>query len=197
MLEVSKLILMDFYNYLERFITTQPPNAYVLRNQEVKDEYENFIINLKLLSDISLFLKSCHEVYCSLTKQIDDLLIPTKSFNKLIQYLSRLRFNMSYLLQSIKNLLKNYKNDHIKFESCMELNNIFHLNTDVLQTQDNDKRDDNVKFHKERLKDFNFNKFLRGMFIKMKKNNKDCNNNIHILNEERSKNSRLRYILDK
>jgi hypothetical protein len=197
MLEISQLILMDFYCYLERFITIQPPNAYVLRRQEVRDEYENYITNLKLLSDSSIFLKSCHEVYCSLTKQIDDLLIPKNNFIKLQQYLSRLRFNMSYLLQSMKNLLKNYKNDLVKYDSCVELNNIFHVKPEILYTEDKDKNEENLKSQKKQLEDLNINKFLRSMFIKMKKSNKDTNNNLCILNDERMKNSRLRNILDK
>jgi hypothetical protein len=198
MLEISQLILQDFYGYLEHFITLQPPNGHLLRNQEIRDEYENFLFNSKLLSETSIFIKSCHEVYSSLTKQIDDLIIPKKEFNKLLQFLSRLRFNMSYLLHSMKNLLKNHKNDLIKYDSVMKLNQIFHPEINLYNTEEKEKKELQIQLEKKKLEGFNFNQFIRNLFIKMKKSSdKEINNNLYLLNEERMKVSRLRYILEK
>jgi hypothetical protein len=198
MLEIAQVMLSDFYKYLEKFLTLQPPNGYMLRNQEVKDEFENFLFNSKLLSDTSIFIKSCHEIYSSLVKQVEDLLIPKNSFIKLMQYLSRLRFNMSYLLHTMKNCIKNHKNDIIKYNGVLELNKVFHIEPETFLIDDRDRREENIKKHKHHFETFNFHKFLRGLYIKMKKNlDKDANNNFNLLTEERIKASRLKYILDK
>jgi hypothetical protein len=110
-MEISNSILLDFYNYLEKFVSIQAPNSEKFRDVLVKNEINAFILNCKLLSEVSIFLKGCFEVYTILIKQVDDLVIPLQIFVKVLQYLSRARNNTSNLIFLTKNYQKNYQSD--------------------------------------------------------------------------------------
>jgi len=110
-MEISSIILIDFTQYLEKFASIQPPNKERLNKAEVKDEEANFFYNIKLFTDITVYLKGCFEVYTILIKQLDDMLLPYKTFIKLLQFLARSRFAASNLIFSAKNAFKNYCND--------------------------------------------------------------------------------------
>lgn len=111
MMEISNIILLDFSHYIEKFVSIHPPAAQRLQNSEVKDEEENFLINIKLVGDIEIFIKSCFDVYLVLVKQVDDMIIPFNMFNKVIQYLARVRMNISRMICTFKNVTTNFKND--------------------------------------------------------------------------------------
>lgn len=102
---------MDFTQYLEKFASIQPPNKERLNKSEVKDEEANFFYNIKLFSDITVYLKGCFEVYLILIKQLDDMLLPYKTFLKLLQFLARSRLGVSNLIFTAKNAFKNYCSD--------------------------------------------------------------------------------------
>lgn len=111
LMEISTIILMDFTQYLEKFASIQPPNKDLLGKSEVKDEESNFYFNIKLFSDITVYIKGCFEVYMILIKQLDDMILPYKTFLKLIQYLSRARLGLSNLTFTAKNAWQNYHLD--------------------------------------------------------------------------------------
>ena len=126
LMEIPSIILLDFSQYLERFVAIQPPQADRLKTKEIKNEESNFIYNCRLISDISLFIKSCFEVYTILVKQVDDMVIPFNNFNKLMQYLARARYNVSNLIMASKNTISNMKNDEknlMKFKSVFKNDN--------------------------------------------------------------------------
>lgn len=110
-MEISHLILLDFYNYLEKFVSIQAPNSEKFKDALVKNELNTFILNCKLLAEVSIFLKGCFEVYTILIKQVDDLIIPVQIFVKVLQFLSRARNNTSNLIFLTKNYQKTYQMD--------------------------------------------------------------------------------------
>ncbi len=110
-MEISIIILVDFTQYLEKFASIQPPTKERLIKCEVKDEENNFYYNVKLFSDITVYLKGCFEVYLILIKQLDDIVLPYKVFIKLVQYLARSRLCVSNLIFTAKNSYKNYCTD--------------------------------------------------------------------------------------
>jgi len=114
-MEISTIILMDFTQYLEKFASIQPPTKERLSKCEVKDEETNFYINIKLFTDITTYLKGCFEVYLILIKQLDDLVLPFKTFLKLLQYLARSRLGVSNLIFTAKNAFQNL---------CIDQNNV-------------------------------------------------------------------------
>jgi hypothetical protein len=111
LMEIPNIMLSDFNQFLEKFVAFKPPNVARLKDKIIDNEEENFISNCKLLSDNNLYLKSCFDVYNILIKQVDDMFIPPKIFNKLAQFLSRARFNISALIMNFKNQIKKMKED--------------------------------------------------------------------------------------
>ena len=111
LLQLSKLLLMDFAEYLERFVSIQLPTADKLKKQEVKDETNTFKANCQIFAEVSLYFKGCFEVYNLLIKQIDDLILPRSTFLKVSQFLARSRLNVSTLVFSAKGITDNYRKD--------------------------------------------------------------------------------------
>ena len=105
-MEICRSILLDFYNYLEKFVSIQAPNSEKFKDSYVTNERNSFILNCKLIAEVSLFLKGCFEVYLILIKQVDDLVIPIHILVRLFQYLARARNNTSYLIALTKNYQK-------------------------------------------------------------------------------------------
>jgi hypothetical protein len=110
-LKIANGILLDFANFLEKFISVQPPHPEKLLPKLVKDEVINFRENVNFLTEITTFLKSCYDVYLTLIKQIDDMILPYNSFKTIMQYLARARLNISNLICSTDNYKTNYRND--------------------------------------------------------------------------------------
>lgn len=111
LMEISKTILMDFSQYLEKFASIDPPAQERLQKQEVKNEEINFFYNIKLFFDCNQFLKGCFEVYLILVKQLDDMVIPPNTYLKLLQFLARARLNTSNLIFTAKNAFQNITAD--------------------------------------------------------------------------------------
>jgi hypothetical protein len=111
MLEVANRILADFSQFLEKFLSMQPPHPTKISSKYVKFEDKTFIFNAGVFNEISAFLKSCHDVYSTLVKQVDDLIIPFKDLQIILQFLTRIRLNLSNLLFSCKGHMKNFKFD--------------------------------------------------------------------------------------
>jgi hypothetical protein len=136
MLEISNKILIDFAQYLEKFVSIQPPRPEKFSKSVVKHEDKAFLINIQIFNEVTIFLKSCHEVYLTLFKQVEDMIIPSNEFVKVVQFLNRLRLNLSNLIFSCKNYFKNFANDR-------KLLNKFLTNREeiVLQTVETDNNE--------------------------------------------------------
>jgi hypothetical protein len=128
MLTISNRILVDFSQYLSKFVAIQQPNPTKLSSKIVKNEEKTFISNIGFFNDISAFFKSCHDVYSTLVKQVDDMILPYKEFIMILQYLARLRLNISNLLFTSNNYIKKYKFDQRlveKFAKNSLLNKVY------------------------------------------------------------------------
>jgi hypothetical protein len=120
-MEITRMMLLDFYQYIERLVAIKPPHPHRLKACEVYNEEENFFLNARLLADLSVYLRGCFELYRNLTKQVTDLVIEKNNIATLTQYLSRIRLNISNLIYSLKNQGKNYQSDIIKYNNELEL----------------------------------------------------------------------------
>ena len=94
---------------MEKFV--KQPNQDLLKDVRVKDEKNSFCHNVRLMNEIILFFKSCYEVYKILVKQVEDMVIVGTNFFRLQQFIARARFNVSYLISSMKNHINSYIND--------------------------------------------------------------------------------------
>jgi hypothetical protein len=123
MLEISNDILLDFSKYLEKFVAINTPKPSNFKLKQVKNEENEFVVNVGIFSEVSGFLKACYEVYEILAKQVDDMILPYNLFVKVHQFLARCRLNISNLMFSFKNYYKNYYKDKrmlIKYKIEME-----------------------------------------------------------------------------
>ena len=111
MITSSYMLLMDFGDSVDHFILN--PQWRVSREDDklVSDESKEFVINAKIFNDTSNFLKSCHQTYEIIVEKENDFVFSSKEFMKLVQYLERCRYNVSYLIFTVQNLFKNYKKD--------------------------------------------------------------------------------------
>ena len=117
-MEIAKIILVgimkfniEFFQYMEKFVSAKQPNEDLLKDVRVKDEKNSFCHNVRLMNEIILFFKSCYEVYKILVKQVEDMVIVGTNFFRLQQFIARARFNVSYLISSMKNHINSYIND--------------------------------------------------------------------------------------
>ncbi len=111
MMTISNTILLDFNQYLDKFVAIQPPRPNLLADKLVKDEELSYSLNIKLFSDITVFLKGCFDVYTVLIKQVDDLVLKPNEFYQLMQFITRARMNVSNLISSTSNFQNNYNFD--------------------------------------------------------------------------------------
>ena len=108
---LSRYILCDYYNYSDHFISLESANFHDMKSTTVTNEVECFVLNIKLLCKISKYLKCCFDVYITLTKQVDDIVLPFKRFEVVRRILQRARYNMNDIIQSGKGALKDYYYD--------------------------------------------------------------------------------------
>ena len=111
LLEISKDILLDFQDYLEKFVNIKPPKLNKLEPEVIYNESESFTANIKLFNEIILFLKGCFEVYKILVRQVDDMIMKAKQFEVVKQFLSRARYNLSSLKFKMQVYTQIYRED--------------------------------------------------------------------------------------
>ena len=197
-MEISIIILMDFTQYLEKFASIQPPNKERLKKTEVKDEESTFFYNIKLFSEVAIYLKGCFEVYLILIKQLDDMLLPYKTFIKLLQFSSRSRFSVSNLIFTAKNAFKNYCRDQSSVNKYIGV--VLDINKRE-ETELEDARSGNAAAqHSKMIK--NYPRIPKTANFKARMNNEDLSEKIRKqfmfrLNEDNQKIIRLNNVLNK
>ena len=106
-MEICSLILIDFYDYMPKFVAIQPPNPSLLKDRKTNNEFNSFISNCEIFFKCNIFLKGCLDVYEILTKQVDDMSLSRSNFIVVQQYLARTRLNLSNLSIVMKNARNN------------------------------------------------------------------------------------------
>jgi len=124
--EIPKLLLLDFTQYMNRFITIRPPSPNRFQSTEVKNEAANFNVNCNLLNNLGIYLKTSFEVYTILISQIADLNMNIQKFNILTEFLARSRYNLSNLVMTARNAITNFRQDTLilekyKISSCSSI----------------------------------------------------------------------------
>ena len=121
---IPKIILKEYYNYTDKFISISDPSREFFAKKIVYNEAECFQDNLKNLYRILNFVKCCNEVYSQLIEQVEDeMIITLQNFQLIRRLLEKLRHYMIHLTNVCKNILKDYIFDkHIieKFKISMK-----------------------------------------------------------------------------
>ena len=199
LIETSKIILMDFSQYLEKFASIEPPAQERLQNQEVKNEEINFFYDIKLFFDCNLFLKGCFEVYLILVKQLDDMIVPPNTYIRLLQYLARARLNISNLIFTAKNAFQNFTADQKNVVKYLEV--IATINQNENEGNKQEEAEPHMAKKKSALPKINSN-YNNNNSTKYKNQHVDLTEKIRRqfvfkLNDENQRNLRLNNVLNR
>ena len=157
---LSRYILCDYYNYSEHFISIESANYHDMKPTTITNEVDCFVINIRLLCKISKYLKCCFDVYVTLTKQVDDIVLPLNRFEVVRRILQRARYNINDIIQSGKGALKDYYYDKNVIEKIEPLLKKQNINKHDMQCCSQRKRKDIMKHLKTQL-EFNKNEFTQ------------------------------------
>ena len=115
---IPKIILKEYYNYTDRYISISDPSKELFSKKIVYNEVESFQENLRYLYKILNFVNCCNEVYIQLIAEIrDEMLISLEDFRLLKALFEKLRHHMINLTNICKNILKDYLFDKIIIEN--------------------------------------------------------------------------------
>lgn len=140
MMEISQIILSDYSKFLDKIISVLPPSNDRFKVIQVKNEETILNINIRLFSDISLYMKGCYEVYLVLLKQEDDICLNYIKFMELMQFLTRARLNVTNLIFRGKTYINNYNDDKLLVDKYLDERefNLKMINTiNAIESQDN------------------------------------------------------------
>lgn len=118
-LGICQTILSDFHNYLDKFIVANPPCPQSLTGSEVNNEDKVFIFNIKLYHEVSLYMKSCFDVYQIIIKTVEEVVLKGFEFRKLTQFLIRCRMKLSEVLFFFNNKFREFKNDKDELDKLL------------------------------------------------------------------------------
>ena len=154
---LPQLLLLEFYQFIENFNSVNVPNRKKFKEKYVFDEVECLYNNNNLLNRVTEFFTKCFDVYLTLVKEVDGMLLKPKQFENVITILEKGRFDISKIISSGENAMKLYEND-------------LKLIDKVLKTEHaNDNEEDNNKYKFEAPKKMNLTDKLRAQFV-FKKN---------------------------
>lgn len=98
----SKLILLDFVAYIDKFISVKPPSDLLMGDRTVTNETSALKQNLNLLDIVSKYLQGVLEVYKIIISSVDNVALKVGEFKEAEQFLSQARFKTSLLSCTIE-----------------------------------------------------------------------------------------------
>ena len=154
---LPQLILLEFYQFIENFNSVSVPNRKQFKEKYIFDEVECLYNNNNLLNRVTEFFTKCFDVYLTLVKEVDGMLLKPKQFENVITILERGRFDISKIISSGENAMRLYEND-------------LKLIDKVIKTEHaSENEEDNNKYKFEAPKKMNLTDKLRAQFL-FKKN---------------------------
>ena len=111
LLLLPQLILLEFYKYIERFENLNMPDKNKFKDKYIFDEVSCLYYNNNLLTEVTEYFQNCFEVYLILVKEVDNMSLKPKNFNNALSAFEKARYNMSNVVSSSENGIKNYEND--------------------------------------------------------------------------------------
>ena len=111
LLLLPQIILLEFYNYVEKFDSMHIPKKEKFIEKYIFDEVENLNYNNNLLTEVSDFFQNCFEVYLILAKEVDNMALKPKKFTNALSAFERIRYNICFAINAAENALNNYNKD--------------------------------------------------------------------------------------
>jgi len=173
LLLLPKLILLEFFKYIEKYGNLHVPNKSKFKEKYIFDETSCLIYNNKLLSELTYYFQNCFEVYYILVKEVDEITLKKKSFIDVLSGFEKARFDICYASNAAENAILNYNND---LDVISKFNKLEHLKYKLNNIDISDK-----------LKNYTFMKMnpdrQRKLRIEACLSSKEEDNNININNE--------------
>ena len=109
---IPKIILKDYYIYIDKFISLSDPHREFYFTRIINNEMECFNENVKILYKVVNFIKASFEVYIQLVNQVDEeMLIVKNEFEVLKTIFEKSRYYIGNLTNFANNMLKDYNFD--------------------------------------------------------------------------------------
>ena len=138
---IPKILLKDYYNYTDKFISLPDPSLDNFCPKIVTNEADCFSENISLLYKMISFVKCCYEVYIQLVEQVEDeMLINKREFETLRAIFEKTRQYITNLTNICKNTLKDYIFDKGLIVKCKKI--IEDIKFDI----PNDKKEDDYRY---------------------------------------------------
>ena len=118
---LPQLLLAEFYSMINNFSGIGKPDPEKFKEKYVFDESKTVRYNNALLIEVYEFFNGCYEVYSTLIREVNDMVLKANDFTSVISCLEKARYNLNYLASSIKNASKNLDN---QLDYIRKLNNI-------------------------------------------------------------------------
>ena len=168
--EISYLLLDDYDNIIQNFISNPIQRIIKRKFKKVYDEKKEFITNISTFSETFVFLQVCYESYNVITTNKEEYFINSENFEILYQYLDRARFIVSKICLDLKNMYKDQvKEDKKIIDDCLKkiknvnrkalINNLKIINNKInniipidYNNNKNDKKDININKNDKKYK---------------------------------------------
>lgn len=121
LLLLPQLILLEFYHFIEKFESVHKIDKEKLKDKYIVNEDECFDFNAQLLTEMMDFFKSCLEVYGTLVKEVDNMMLKPKKFENVLTILEKARYNISSVIMRANNAMNNYKSDMNLIEKMLKV----------------------------------------------------------------------------
>ena len=121
LLLLPQLILLEFYHFIEKFESVHKIDKEKLKDKYIVNEDECFDYNAQLLTEMMDFFKSCLEVYGTLVKEVDNMMLKPKKFENVLTILEKARYNISSVIMRANNAINNYKSDMNLIEKMLKV----------------------------------------------------------------------------
>ena len=106
LLKLPELFLMDYYKKIGIICGIKTPNKEKFKDKYIFDEVENLDNNHSLLYEVIDYFKNCFEFYKVIIMEInvvDRFTLNKDEFYKIMTFLDKARYDISYLLNSLNN----------------------------------------------------------------------------------------------
>ena len=98
-------ILAEFYKYIEYL---KFPNKSSFKEKYIFDEISCLYQNNKLLFEVFEFFKNSFEIYMTLVKEVDGMILKQIDFDNALSAFERIRFDLTLICNIAENALFNY-----------------------------------------------------------------------------------------
>ena len=87
------------------------PDKEKFQKKYIFDEVECLYFNNNLLGESLDFFKKCFESFITLTNEIEDMNLTSKTFENINTIIEKARFNINAVISSCENAILNYETD--------------------------------------------------------------------------------------